>query len=246
MKKLINLMAVMVLALAISLAIAPTALAGGTQGDKVWTDTAPVWSSGVDWLTSASGQSVFAVSFPYDNNAQVVVKYLSFNAARKTDNLDVLGQTGSTTYTTTTAAFSGGNTNYIHVNDASLDSIGSGTSLFILDDGAGTAGWGMVATRPSGSGNIVQVVSAVSGFAMGTTYGNVDLSGVTFPVGSRLFLVEPIGRVGIPDATTITKENDSGLFAARTGSPLAVMLTDTNPDHSGSGCTLHGVTAEYE
>jgi len=224
----------------------PDALAaGGKQGDKIWTDYAPLWSTGVDWMTDSSGQSVFAVSFPFDGNSQPVVHYLSVNAARPTDTIEIMGYMSQTTdYQTTTAIFAGGTTNYIHVTYNSLQDA-PGAKYFVIDDGAGTCGWGAFTTKPTGSSSTYAVLSGVSNLAMGATFGNVDLSGVSFPVGSRVFLVERIGALGISNANTQTLDNESGLFAATKGSPLLVVVTDTNPDSLGSGVSVHGVTVIY-
>lgn len=215
------------------------------QGDRVWSASADGWDTiGFNPGVDGSGASTFGVSFPYDPNQQPVVVYINATGKAAGDDLDIYGYISRNTgYTTLTYPFHGGNTNWVKVvSDAVFDY--AGVSYFAIDDGAGTVGWGEF--QENKHGTYLQVVAGASNFSQGPTHGIPDLSGVSFPEGSRLF---PLFRIGTRTvgAATVQTDSDTGLFAAAQGSPLvAIIKSGTGDNAQGSGVTIHGVTVRYE
>lgn len=219
---------------------AAPAMAAGNQGDEVWTASPPLAT--VVLGTDGAGLYARGVVFPYDSNSQPVAYYVEFTPNTAGDVVEVYAyQSRVTNYQTTTLAFSGGNTNYVHAPNA-MQGL-SGASYFVLDDGAGNAGWGeYLDGAGTGTGDIIEAHnSGGSNFAYGP--GNTDnLSGTTFISGSRVFPLQKIGEIVGPTANTVKSvDNNSGIFAAPKGSPLLFINRD-----STTGVTIHAVTAKYE
>jgi hypothetical protein len=209
----------------------------GQQGDRVWTATPVLATAALG--TDGAGSYTRGVAFPYDSNAQPVIFYLDATGNTAGDQVQVLGYNSAvTTYRATTLAFCGGNTTWIHCNNGMVGT--TGVSWFAIDDGAGNVGWGEVGSK-QGSGDVIRVISGASN--MGCAAANTpDLSGVTFPVGSRVFPLVKLGIMPITTANANTaKDNDQGLFAASKGSPLLVLNQDTT-----TGVTIHTVTVKYQ
>ena len=231
--------------------IAPSPV-GGAQGDEVWTEMGPVgWDSSLTTCNpgaDGSGATTYGVVFPYDNNAQVVLHYIDVTAGRVGEDLEYFGYISQTTgYTRLTTAFSGGNTNFIHVTNASMVDVPSGVSYIVIDNQAGIAGWaelrdGTVAFDIS---TTLTLSAGASNFAIGPVCSNgINLSGVTFPVGSRVYPVFRIGRT-LVGAGNVQYDNYPGLIAARTNGPLLAILQSGVGLHNGTGITIHAITAQY-
>lgn len=216
----------------------------GSQGDKVWILQPPLATAALG--TDGAGSYARGVAFPYDNNSQPVMVGIAAMGDSAGDTFDLYGYlSANTSYVTTTIVFSGGSTNYVSVNTNRIQQYGtvtSGASYFVIDDGAGTCGWGEFADKDgTGSGDIITINSGASSFAQGNV-GMPDLSGTTFPVGSRVFPVFKIGSYPIVTANTAQKDYlEAGIGAASKGSPLLILNVDTT-----TGCTLYGTAVEYK
>lgn len=228
------------------IAFGPLKALAGQQGDRVWTAMPPLATESLG--TDGAGNNVRGVAFPYDNNSQPVMYAIAAVGNTAGDTVDIYGYLSSnTTYVTTTAAFCGGNTNYVHVNTNRIQqygSVSSGASYFVLDDGAGNCGWGEFLDKAgTGTGDIITIhTSGGSNFAQGAIAGLPDLSGTTFASGSRVFPMFKIARYPIITADTIQKDSiDQGFVAATTGSPLLAVNADLT-----TGVTIFGVTVKYD
>jgi len=221
---------------------APDALAVGQQGDTYWTSSVSPWNS-----------TYGAVAFPQDANSQAVVTYLQVRA-HTGGYVDFYQRanitSGASPYSTIVAdsasnssGFCGGTTTYIHVSSGQAIAPAGGGVYVVVDDGAGVCGWGEVASATN-AGSIA-LTSGQSNFStgpLGAPYaGNGDLSGVTFPVGSRVYVMEQIARLESSAATT-TLDSNTGLFAFTKGSPGMIMTHE----NSVSGSSIFGVTVEYK
>jgi len=216
-------------------AMASPAMAGRTN-DKIWSAQPPLATAALG--TDGAGQYLRGVAFPRDDERQVVVYYIDATGNAASDTVDVYGYiAGNTVYATTTLAFCGGNTNYIHANNAMQAY--SGISYFVIDDGRGNVGWGeFLDGAGTGTGDIIEChASGGSNFAQGPGAGQPDLSGVTFEAGSRVYPVFKIGSMVIGNTST-ARDNDHGLFAGTRDSPVLVLNQDAI-----TGVTIFGVTA---
>lgn len=245
----LSLLVTMMMIMAVAVFLIGTPAMAGEQGDRIWTASAPGFDSSGgagNFGSDGSGASTFAVSFPRDANAQAVVYYIDATGAAAGEDLEYWGYlAGNTVYQETTAAFCGGTTSYVHVNNGMVGA--SGASYFVIDDGAGNSGWGEYLNK-RGTGDIIEVSAGASNFAQGPTWGLDDLSGVTFPAGVRVYPVFRLGRTVIGNGDT-SKDNSQGLVAATKGSPLLVVLQSRvgiATASVGSGVTLHAVTVRYE
>ena len=244
------------LVLALCFFIAPNSV-GAAQGDEVWTETGRVGWTGNDVMdcdmgNDGSGASVLGVAFPYDNNAQVVIHYIDATGWAVGNDLDWYGYISETTgYTTLTKAWNGATTSYVHVNDAFMVQVLGGVSYVVVDNGAGIAGWGEL-LQGTGAGfdyfTTFQITAGASNFGVGPFCSRgIDLTGVTFPVGSRVY---PMFRIGttLVGAGNVQYDNYPGLIAARTNGPLLGVLQGSAHVASsspGSGITINAVTAQY-
>lgn len=211
----------------------------GVQGDKIWSAT-PVLATAA---LGTSGGPLYSrgVAFPFDNNSQFVIYYIDATGNTAGDSIDVYGYVaGNTVYQTTTLAFCGGNTNYIHANNAMQAY--SGASIFAIDDGAGNVGWGeFLDDAGTGTGDIIEIHTGASNMGCAAA-NNPDLSGVTFAAGSRVYPLFKIGAMVIQTANTAqSKTSDKGLFAGTKNGPVVVHNAD-----STTGVTIHAVTGGYE
>lgn len=225
----------------------PNVQAAGKSGDRLWTDApAPAYFD----TGQISGRGVTrGVAFPYDGNSQPAIVFIEASIDAKGDYIGVFAYDSRVTdYQVTTVAFCGGNTKYIHAPNGmqTNGSVTSGNSYFALDDGAGNVGWGMFSDKTAaGTGDIITVSTGGSNFATRPEGAPaIQLSGVTFPAGSRVYPLRKIGDFGykepISGVTIWNASNASGIYAAPKNSPLAVIYT-TN----GTGVTLFGVNAKY-
>ncbi|MBW1777361.1 MAG: hypothetical protein JRJ54_07195 [Deltaproteobacteria bacterium] len=216
--------------------------AAGQQGDKYWTSSVSPWNS-----------TYGAAAFPMDPNAQAVVTYLQVRA-HAGGYVDFYQRAGAVSGTSTYAlivadsasnssGFCGGTTTYIHVASGQAIVPAGGGVYVVVDDGAGVCGWGEVASATN-AGSIA-LTSGESNFStgpLGAPYaGNGDLSGVTFPVNSRVYPMERIARIESSEATT-TLDSNTGIYAFTTGSPGMVMTHE----NSESGSSVFGITVEYK
>jgi len=213
------------------------------QEGNVYYSAQPPLATEVYGTVNSTASYIRGVAFPSDDNAQMKILYIDATGNTASDTVDIYAyvRNGGTVYQTTTLAFCGGNTNYLHAPNAmqGQGSVSSGDSFFVLDDGAGNVGWGQYLDKAgAGTGDIIEIGPAgASNFAQGPT-GLPDLSGVTFPAGSRVYPVIKIGSFVIGNGNTQT-ESDSALFAAPRKSPILCVNTDTT-----TGVTIHGITAE--
>lgn len=218
-----------------------TPMAMAEQGDKVWTASPPLATAALG--TSGEGY-VRGVAFPYESNGQFVITMIEAVTNAAGESWEIWAYDSLVTnYQLTTVAFSGGNTNYIHANNAMQSLAGSGVSYFALVDASGNIGFGMfLDAAGTGTGDIIEVDSAVSSFAYGPGKGAIDLSGVTFASGSRVFPLTQRAVFPTITADTIrTATNSEGLFAGPRGSPVVVLNEDAT-----TGNTLFGVTGKFK
>jgi hypothetical protein len=219
---------------------APAAMA--KQG-TVWSMSAPLNPSGtLTFGVDGSGASVFGVVAPGDDNGQQVV-YCIDATTNEYRPVEVFGWLSiMTSYQTTTAAYCGGTTSWLPCNSAMADM--SGVSYVVIQSPDGVVGWAETSGTP-GTADRISITTGASNLAMGKTDGLLDLSGVTFPAGSRVYPMFRVGGIGVNN-TTATRDNSSGLYAAEMGSPILVILQSGTGDGAGSGCSLEGVTTRIE
>lgn len=208
------------------------------QGDKYFT----VGGNSPYCVGGDSGAIMVADPLPYDGNRQVVVCAIDSTGFLPADVLQVLTKSDVSPYTTTTEAFHAGTSTYVHLSDASIGN--GGVSYFVVDDGAGTAGW--FESRGKISTDIVQVLSNANSWTISNTNapscGVQAMAGVTFPSGSRVYPMRLTASYTI-GAAGIQRDNNPGLVTATKGSPVLVLV-----DYSGSsaGTSRFFVTGEYK
>lgn len=237
----------LVLGLSVAMRGTDPAAGAGQQGDRVWTASGPNPLVG-NFGNDGAGATTWGVAFPADSNAQPVVYYANAAASLATEDLEWWAYDSKvTSYTTTTIAYCGGTTNIVRVSDASMTQVRGGVSYVAVDDGAGTVGFAELqhGANLNNGGNSLMLRTGASNFAMGQTFGIDDKSGVTFPVGSRVYPLFRIGKT-IVGANTVTLDNNAGLVAATKGSPLLGVLQSTSRANCGSGVTLGTVTVGYK
>lgn len=234
---------------ALSLALHETdmpALAG-QQGDRIWTESQV---SGYNMPGNAGGSKVFmGLAFPYDTNAQPVAYYVDATTNNTADRVDFLGYDSSvTSYTTLSLDWCGGTTSMVKVASNAMATYAnghSGVSYFAIDDGAGTVGIGEF-KQVLGGGRYWEIISGGSTFAIGSAnadaYGPRDLSGVTFPANSRVFLLTRIGGLITGNATKQV-DNDQGIVAATKGSPLVAVIQNNGV---AAGVSNFSLTVKYQ
>jgi len=193
--------------------------------------------------TDGAGYYSRGVAFPSDDNAQMKILFIDATGNTASDTVDIYAyiRNGNTTYKTTTLAFCGGNTNYLHA-DNQIQSDGnttSGNSYFVIDDGAGNCGWGAFLDKAGAGtgGDIIEIHTGCSNLSQGSA-GFADLSGVTFPKGSRVYPMTQIGSFVAGNGNS-TVDSNSAIFAAPKGSPIMAINQDAT-----TGVTIHGITAE--
>jgi len=214
----------------------------GQQGDRVWTATPPLATT----LTGTDGAGSYTrgVAFPYDSNAQPVIYYIEATGNTDGDPVDVYAYISNvTTYTTLLTAYCGGTTVQARVADASMTQVTSGVSYVVIDNGAGNCGWAELAHGKNLNNGAYGLIFKAGASNMGSPAGNTpNLSGVTYPVGARVFPLVKIGTMPITTANSNTaKDNNTGLFAASKGSPIFVVNQDAT-----TGVTIHTVTVGYK
>jgi hypothetical protein len=208
-----------------------TGIAFADQGDGLWTR-----SNTSAYQVAGDKGSALTVAFPYDTNAQPIVMAFEAKGINAADELVFYVRDG--TGSTLSSAFCGGTTTFAHIT-ADI----SGSSFYTIDSGSGNVGY----FEPSiwYDANLTANLSATSSFSTGPVFnstGHIDLSGVTFGAGSRVYKMKPAGRQIIAN-TTVAKDNESGLIAAPKGSTLLIYF---EPVGSSAAFRINYVTVKYE
>lgn len=192
-----------------------------------------------------------------DPNAQLVLTYVHAVGNRDSENVEVW-EKSPTDYMTLSVAYCGGTTSNITVANNRWNGLTttSGQSYICIDNGAGQVGWGELRKANLGTeahyadgGGIVTLLSRSSNFALGpylsSMQGQPDLSGVTFGVGSRVYLMKKCGQFHIGSGS-VARESKEGLFAITKDSPaLFTMEADLLATTSGAGTSLCAVSGSY-
>lgn len=226
-----------------------TALA--KQGDKKYT------TSGVSIFLNSGGvgdaHGIIANAHPMEPNGQHVVYSINAcgtYAAAGTCHIDLYQRSSVTpAVATLTAPWCGGTTTFMPVDSNGIRNA-SGVSFYVLDDGAGLCGWGedgmsRFTNAATTTGDWFEIDAGASNFACGDpNYGLGDISGVTFPKGSKLYPMEYVGGFYLSDGAYHKYESNSGIFAIERNSPLLWVVQSVN--ESDAGVSVFSVTSGIE